>query len=210
MEAQNACPSLQSTPGIRLPSISAFLQREGCSLLLIVLLTIHMTFLLWPGLVPSWFFTVPAAGSLESADAIVFLGGDDPHLDGQHRARKSLGLLEEGKGRFILVTGENGFGVQRLKAMLPADKRVVEPAATSTWENAALSYPLLRARGVRSAILVTDWWHARRALACFHRLCPGIKLSVVAARPPGLDWSLTNLRREYMARLWYALRYGVW
>lgn len=209
MGSVNVCQAAYPATGTRLPSVSSFVQREGFSLLLIGLLAAHLSFLAWPDLVPPSFFEAPFADSPEPADAIVFLGGD-----AGSREQKSLGLLEQGKGQFLLVTGENDFTTRRIKDLLPADKRVVEPAATSTWENASFSYPLLHSRGVKSAILVTDWWHTRRALACFRRACPGIQLSVVPASLPNLknslNFSSTTRRREYMARLWYAVRYGVW
>lgn len=174
-----------------------------------VFLAVPLFFLAWPGLVPSWFFEAPSWDPEEAADAIVFLGGDMGP-----RERQSLRLLEEGRGRFLLVTGENGYTTRRIQALLPPEKRVVEPAATSTWENARYSSPLLRARGVKSAILVTDWWHSRRALACFRRACPDVKLSVAPVRVRGTEGraarSTEFLRREYVARLWYGLRYAVW
>lgn len=179
-----------------------------CSLL--SLLVLPLIFLVWPDLVPVSFLEASGAAPAEPADAIVFLGGN-----WYDRERKSLGLLQEGMGRFLLVTGENPYATNRIRALLPPDKWVVEPAATSTWENAQFSYPLLRERGVQSAILVTDWWHTRRALACFRRACPDIRLSVVPAAPLRMERpfnivSADSRRRECLARLWYAARYAIW
>lgn len=189
-------------PAVHLaPSRSSWLART-C----LVVLAVPLALLAWPDLVPVSFFEAPIPQSVEPADAIVYLGGDT-----RFREQKSLGLLREGKGNFLLITGENGFTTRRLQALLPSYQRVVEPSATSTWENAQFSRPLLRAHGAKSAILVTDWWHTRRALACFRRACPEMRLSVVPACPPeSCETSAGLRRRECAARLWYALRYGIW
>lgn len=181
-------------------------RRHLPGICLLLALAVHLTVLAWPDLMPVSFFEASVAGTVEPADAIVFLGGDT-----RFREQQSLRLLRDGMGNFLLITGENGFTVRRLQALLPPHQRVVEPSATSTWENAQFSRPLLRARGARSAILVTDWWHSRRALACFRRACPDIRLAVVpACLPDSADTPAGLRRREYLARLWYALRYGIW
>ncbi len=43
----------------------------------------------------------------------------------------------------------------------------VERLSTSTWENAALLAPMLRAAGVRRPLLVTNAWHMPRAVLAF-------------------------------------------
>ena len=48
----------------------------------------------------------------------------------------------------------------------PADI-IVEPDATTTFENATLSEKLLRRRGIHRIVLVTDAAHMRRSVACF-------------------------------------------
>lgn len=43
----------------------------------------------------------------------------------------------------------------------------VEPASTTTWENARFSAEILRRKGIGKVLLVTHAWHMRRAMASF-------------------------------------------
>jgi uncharacterized SAM-binding protein YcdF (DUF218 family) len=105
------------------------------------------------------------------ADAMVILGGDN------HRAQRGAELYREGAAPLVIVTG---FGdcrtnVELLEKLgLPAGAITPEPAALTTFQNAALSVPLLRAMRVHRVILVTSWYHSRRALACFEHVAPDL------------------------------------
>ncbi len=87
----------------------------------------------------------------------------------------------------------------------PDVELVVEEGATSTAENAALTLPLLRQRGVREAIVVCAPVHLVRARWIFRRLFgrAGIEVRFQAARvvptPGALVWELaaaTVARRQ--------------
>ena len=52
---------------------------------------------------------------------------------------------------------------------VPRDRILVETTATTTWENALRTDPMLRRLGVRRIVLVTDRLHMRRAQACFEQ-----------------------------------------
>ena len=91
----------------------------------------------------------------------------------------------------------------------------LEPRSRTTRENAEFSIPLLRQMGARHVIIVTSWFHSRRALACFEHYAPDITFY---SRPCYLGysearWNQKNisgdLKLEYMKLLSYWVCYGV-
>lgn len=118
-----------------------------------------------------------------SADIIVVLGGDGPS-----RARRAAHLWRIGVAPEVLVTGDGD--CLHIRDAMIADGVVPEAIRTeclsrNTRENALLSAPLLEASGARSAVLVTSWFHTRRALRSFTAICPGIEWASDPTDPPG-------------------------
>ena len=86
--------------------------------------------------------------------------------------------LHWASGLPILASGGLHFGAPPSEAELFAQvlqedfsvmARWQEGRSRTTWENAALSAPLLRDAGVRRIVLVTQAWHMPRARWCFER-----------------------------------------
>jgi uncharacterized SAM-binding protein YcdF (DUF218 family) len=85
----------------------------------------------------------------------------------------------------------------------------------TTRENALFTIKLLRAEHVHRVILVTSWYHSRRALKTFEHLEPGIKFY---SRPSHYnfkraEWSRDFTRRvywEYIKLPGYWVAYGIW
>ncbi|MGO4126574.1 YdcF family protein [Inquilinus sp. YAF38] len=151
--------------------------------------------------------------ALGPADVIVVLGGDGPA-----RAWQAAGLYRQGAAPKVLVTGFGDCENIRRYMMdqgVPGDVIQIECAARSTWENAVFSAPLLSAMGARHAILVTSWFHTRRALACFRQLVPQVEwMSVPVERGESYRQMLGNhhglsVLAEYVKIGWYSVRYGV-
>lgn len=94
-----------------------------------------------------------------------------------------------------------------------------ETSSTNTWQNAALSAPILAAAGIRSIYLVTHAWHMRRAIFCFRHF--GITVTAAPVRldrrprltlgafAPGLHgWQESyDALHEWIGIAWYRLRY---
>jgi uncharacterized SAM-binding protein YcdF (DUF218 family) len=165
----------------------------------------------------------PSAG--EPPGAIVVLGGDETRISGSGtpmaigpisllRARaaaeraRTLGLP-------ILVTGgdawRRGVPVATLMARALADDfgtpaHWVETTSLDTWQNARESAALLRAAGIRSAYIVTDAWHMRRALLAFYHF--GI---VATAAPTLLDPWPSGQASEFVpqAHAWVVSYYAL-
>jgi uncharacterized SAM-binding protein YcdF (DUF218 family) len=174
---------------------------------------------------------------LHTAGAIVVLGGgrrldsvefgsDTLNSTSLDRLRYAA-FLHRASGLPILVTGgkpdggtlaEGTIMQHILQTEYGLAPRWVEDAALTTWDNARLSAPLLKAQGVRRIALVTHAWHLRRAVPLFEAQ----GLSVVPAgtqfsstridsildllpTPAGLRDSTFALH-EWLGILWYKLR----
>jgi len=147
-----------------------------------------------------------------SADVIVVLGG------GAHeRPERAAELFKLRVAPRILVSGAGDAGFNRrilIANGVPAGAIEVEDKSLTTRENAEFSIKRLRAEKIRSAIVVTSWYHSRRALATFEHYAPEIKFY---SRPSYFefvrkDWSRVTVKRVYLEFLklpGYWICYGV-
>jgi len=91
----------------------------------------------------------------------------------------------------------------------------LETESHTTKQNAEFSVKLLREMHVKRAVIVTSWFHSRRALNCFRHFAPDIEFvaaPTLADRPkrrwPNKDergWVLA----EYLKLAYYWPRYGI-
>lgn len=150
---------------------------------------------------------------LEPADVIVVLGGSGPS-----RAWRAAALYRQGLAPRVLVTGIGDCASIRshmVEEGVPREVIQIECAAQNTWENAEFSAPILTAMGARRAILVTSWFHSRRALACFRQVLPQLEwMSAPVERGESYRQMIRDdggrmVLKEYLKLAWYSLRYGV-
>ncbi len=142
------------------------------------------------------------------ADVIVVLGGDGPS-----RAAWVAQLWLEGLAPRVLISGD-GDCLWIRKAMI--ERNVDESAITvecqsgTTWENALFSAPILKQMNARTAILVTSWYHSRRAIASFTATSRNIRWMSVPVEPKEPLWRFgfsadgIQLLKEYPKAIWYA------
>ena len=115
------------------------------------------------------------ADPLGPADAIVAISGDASGA----RVETAIALW---KGKYAPILVFSGASLdpasapsaelmrrQAIGAGVPGEAVIVEGAATTTEENAARVAEIMRARGLRTAILVTSPYHQRRAALLFAR-----------------------------------------
>jgi uncharacterized SAM-binding protein YcdF (DUF218 family) len=149
---------------------------------------------------------------LTHADVIVVLGGDWPD-----RAAHAAALFSAGLAPRVLASGAGDCHEMRREMIEEGVLRkaiVVECASRSTLQNAAFSAPILATMGARSALLVTSWFHTRRALGSFQKEIPEIRwISAPVPRNEPLRhliWNHNGLQvsEEYPKLLYYAIRYG--
>jgi uncharacterized SAM-binding protein YcdF (DUF218 family) len=147
-------------------------------------------------------------------DVIVVLGGGSGE-----RPVRAAALFKEQAAPLVLLTGYGDCESnqrQLVAAGVPAAAIVMECQSHSTKQNAQLTVPFLRGESAHRVILVTSWYHSRRAIACFRHFAPGYEYY---SRPSyyGFDrseWSATGVGRfvkaEYLKTFGYLLCYGVW
>lgn len=137
--------------------------------LLLAFLAILLAAALW--LFPERILTVDS-GPVK-ADMLVVLGGAGPD-----RTRRAAELFHDGAAPEILVSGWGDcFSNERLleRGGVPAADIILECKSRTTRQNAEFSIPLLKKLGARRVIIVTSWYHSRRALRCFEHYGPGIR-----------------------------------
>jgi uncharacterized SAM-binding protein YcdF (DUF218 family) len=147
-----------------------------------------------------------------TADAMVVLGGKPD------RAVHAAELFRQGEAPKILVSGK-GDCASNEKLLerngVTNAAIILEGKSSTTRENAEFSIPLLRQMGARRVIIVTSWYHSRRALACFEHYAPDITFY---SRPsyfayPRVEWRLKgiggSIKSEYVKLLGYWVCYGV-
>ena len=147
------------------------------------------------------------------ADAIVVLGGDVVH-----RPKRALELYRQGKAPRVIISGAGDchevHGYLAGKGV-PADAIQLECQSRSTQQNASFTVPLLRARGARRVIVVTSWFHSRRALNCFRHYAPEIEFISLPTTDdlPQAHWPTNHERGwvlcEYIKLLYYWPNYGI-
>jgi uncharacterized SAM-binding protein YcdF (DUF218 family)/lysophospholipase L1-like esterase len=157
----------------------------------------------------------------QSSQAIVVLGagvleGCVPNQNGVRRALLAARLWKEGKAPVLVFTGGSGTDCPVAKAMallaremgVPESAIRQETGSLNTWENGAISAPLLRGWGFERLLLVTDRLHMRRASAVFTRLGFDVRRASVPIGE-GHDDNVSMLHagvREFIALGYYRLR----
>lgn len=147
------------------------------------------------------------------ADVLIVLGG------GLHeRPERAAQLFKLHAAPRIIISGAGDDWINKqilLQNGVPAGAIEVEGKSTTTRENAQFTIQRLRREKVRSAILVTTWYHSRRALKTFEHYAPDIKFY---SRPSYFafaraDWphqgNARRMRMEFLKIPGYWVFYGV-
>ena len=147
------------------------------------------------------------------ADVVVVLGG------GLHdRPERAAELFREHAAPRILVSGLGDCKIYRralIEAGVPSRAIQMEDQSRTSRENAIFTVKLLRAQRAHHVIIVTSWYHSRRALACFEHYGPELEFY---SRPSYVgyaraDWAQNKLAHriylEYFKLVGYWMCYGV-
>ena len=111
------------------------------------------------------------------SDCIIVLGAAAYHTRPspvfEERIRHAVSLYRRGLAPSIVFTGGYGTGAMHaesevardyaIKAGVPANAILIETTSRTTIENLREAATLMRSHGMRSAIIVSDPWHLRRA-----------------------------------------------
>ena len=133
--------------------------------------------LLLPLLAVAGLYFASSALTVESpsshADVIVVLGGDSVY-----RPARALKLYQAGAAPRVIATGTNDsteYQTFLIGKGVPGNAIQIEGNSGSTKENAQFTVPMLRKLGAKHVIIVTSWFHSRRALNCFRHYAPDIQ-----------------------------------
>ncbi len=146
-------------------------------------------------------------------DVIVVLGG------GVHdRPAQAVDLYSRQDAPLIILTGAGddliNWRILR-DAGVPAKAILIENKSQTTQENAVFTIKILRARHFRRIILVTSWYHSRRALKTFEHYAPELTFY---SRPSYFAmersewpkfWTGHRSHLEFLKLAGYCIRYGV-
>ncbi len=157
--------------------------------------------------------TRPAVPLTHQSDGIVILTG------GQNRLESAIYLLNKADGRRLLITGVNAsLSDQNLKKIMPIRASLfqccvdIDKSALNTIGNALATKDWVRARNIRSLIVVTGAFHMPRALKELRHALGDIELTAYPVNvPQGHNWwrdhsRLRDLLREYMKLMAVSLR----
>jgi uncharacterized SAM-binding protein YcdF (DUF218 family) len=192
---------------VQFPRVRKIIKRTALGLFLFLLLVaVGLLFF------PQPFLTVDSGPV--TGEVIVVLGG------GSHeRSGRAAELFKARAAPRIIISGAGDCEINRyllVAAGVPAKAIELENRSRTTQENAQLTIKLLRGQKLKRVILVTSWYHSRRALACFRHYAPEITFY---SRPSYFasaraDWSRnrigSRIRLEYVKLAGYWIRYGVW
>jgi uncharacterized SAM-binding protein YcdF (DUF218 family) len=149
-------------------------RRRRFWLPLLALASLPLALLLWLGLA--------ALPSSSQADCIVVPGAAvranrQPSDALRYRLEAALDLFEAGRAPWIVVTGggEGNYAEAEVMAEwllergVPPDAVIVEDRAANTRESGRHVAHQMRERGLRSALIVTQWFHVARTRLCLEQ-----------------------------------------
>jgi uncharacterized SAM-binding protein YcdF (DUF218 family) len=169
------------------PAPARRLWRRGWPALALLAVALVATHELWLSWIGRWLAATPDP---RPADAIVVLGSS------RGRADRAAELFLQGFAPEVWHTGEAPAGEPadaRAMARRAADRGVPASAirllsSTSTWEDGEVIAGTARLRGARSLIIVTDWYHSRRALCVIRQQLGGSGVTVSFAATDAAGW----------------------
>ena len=147
------------------------------------------------------------------ANVLVVLGGAPTE-----RPQRAAELFKAGAAPLVICSGNGDASYYKkvlIKSGVPGEDILLEAKSRTTQENAEFTILMLRAQHLTNAIIVTSWFHSRRALACFEHYAPDIRFY---SRPsyagyPKSEWRSKGIngyiKAEYVKLLGYWVLYGV-
>jgi uncharacterized SAM-binding protein YcdF (DUF218 family) len=143
-----------------------------------------------------------------NADVVVVLGGGS-----RDRPERAAELFQGHAAPRILVSGQGDCKINRrllIESGVPGPVVQLEDQSRTTRENAIFTVKLLRQQHAHRVIIVTSWYHSRRALACFEHYGPEIQFF---SRPSYFAQSRADqVRNKLTHRIYleYPKLFGYW
>lgn len=159
---------------------------------------------------------------MKSADVIIVLGaavwpGAAPSPSLERRVFESVRLYKNQIADYLLFSG--GLGIhppeecvvmkERAIALgVASEKILLEPNSSSTFASVVNCIEIMRSKGFKDAIIVTDSYHILRCIISFRLLgirCIGYGAHNKKGETPYIKWFYYHLR-EIVAVPWYVVR----
>ena len=193
--------------------------RRGCFVLILTVVTVIVIIgiFAYPLWLPQIYKYLDVSEPPQKADVLVVLGGSYGR-----RETFAVELYKEGYAPRILVSGgddeslQQGLSIIR-ESGIPENALLVNDQATSTYDEAQQVLDLLLQTDAKSALIVTDPFHTRRALATYKHVFQGHNITLTIVSPDeNIDpnsWWISGFKDEIMTELiklpYYWLVYGV-
>lgn len=147
-----------------------------------------------------------------SADAIIVLAG------GLGRIDKGIELFRNRRADYLIIMGAdkdaNLESIFFKKDIRLYKKRIIlEKQSTNTYENAVETKKIVEKMGIKSIILLTSFYHIKRASYIFGRVLPsGVSIKLYPVSTPNFDETIwwkgrgaVLLTMEFFKFYWYRL-----
>jgi uncharacterized SAM-binding protein YcdF (DUF218 family) len=143
-----------------------------------------------------------------AADVIIVLGAAAydarPSPVFEERIRHGIDLYQRGLARHVIFTGGFGEGARfsesqvarryALRHGVPARAILIETASRTTWQNLQQAAALMKARGFKRAIIVSDPLHMARAL----RLSRELGIDALGSSTPTSRFRSFDTRKRFL------------
>ena len=153
----------------------------------------------WLPAIGHWFFVQT---KIANADAIVVLAGGGPE-----RLCHGIDLYKRGLAPELWYTGDRPLETRSdfmdseqalnfaRRYGVPNEKIKLLPS-TSTFEDGKSITALVKERGIKSIIVVTSWYHTRRAMNVIRHCLPGTNATVYMSSSTNLPYTPDNWWKE--------------
>jgi uncharacterized SAM-binding protein YcdF (DUF218 family) len=175
-----------------------------------IVLGLFLAILLWLSGVAMMIWTFGHRDRAKKSDCAIVLGaaayGDNPSPVFEERIRHAIALYKTGTVPKLLFTGGYGTGAPRaesavaadyaLRAGVPRGDVLIEEKSRTTQQNLAEAKAVMEALGLKTAIIVSDPLHLKRAA----NMAEELGMSVVTSPTPTTRYRSFGAKFEFLAR----------
>lgn len=169
-----------------------------------ILTLVFLAAVIVSGVIGAGFFLSPQ-DPLEKADAIVTISGGET----RQRVAEAVTLYNKSWAPLLIMSGaardaklSNAVAMKQIAVSMgvPADKILVEEAATNTLDNAKFVRDIIKEKKFTKIILVTSPYHQRRASVAFTKALKGLPVKIINHSSTDSVWRKNGWWQDDWAR----------